>query len=185
VTRASWILEVRERLASPPPQALATEGARLAKLVPLFVDAGELWLLLLGPTGEELLPGASTLPEAPVDRGEDPWLAAERCAARMALEPATLLRLGTLDQVPSPAGDVVTPCVAATPPPERSGTARSAAPPLVRLPLRAARTPSLLEERLTVVRGVETWVVVAHVGPVKLAGAEVEIVGRLLERLFQ
>jgi hypothetical protein len=185
VTKASWILDVRERLASPPPAALAAEGARLAKLVPLFVDAGELWLLLLGPTGKELLAGASTMPEAPVDRGEDPWVAAERGASRMALEPATLLRLGMLGQVSSPAGEAVIPCIAATPPPALSAGARSVTAPLVRLPLRAARTPSLLEERLMKVRGVETWVVVAHVGPVKLAGAEVEILGLLLERLFE
>ena len=55
----------------------------------------------------------------------------------------------------------------------------------VRLPLRAARVPSLLEERLVPVRGAEAWVTVGHFGPVKLAGAELEIVELLLERLFR
>ena len=185
MTAMSWIVEVRERLAAPPPTALATEGARFARLVPLFVDGGELWLLLLGPNGEELVPGSATLPEAPVAPGEEPWPAAESRVARLGLDAtAAPLRLGTLDSVPSLEGDVVIPCVVATPPPPpRDEAPRS--PPLIRLPLRAARTPNLLEERPVVVRGVETWATVAHIGPVKLAGVEVEIVNLLLERLFQ
>ncbi len=62
---------------------------------------------------------------------------------------------------------------------------RDAGTELVRLPLRAARAPSLLEERRVAVRGVETWVTVGHFGPVKLAGGELEIVELLLERLFR
>ena len=187
MTAMSWIVELRERLAAPPPTVLATEGARLAKLVPLFVDGGELWLLLQGPTGDELVPGSATLPEAPIAPGEEPWAAAESRAARLGLATtAAPLRLGTLDSVPSLEGDVVIPCVVATPPPPpRDDAPRSGSPPLIRLPLRAARTPNLLEERRVVVRGVEVWATVAHVGPVKLAGVEVEIVELLLERLFQ
>jgi hypothetical protein len=185
VTQTSWIVEVRARLASPPPATLATEGPKEVALVPLFVEGGELWLRLVGPTGDELVPGSSTLPSEPIaSGGEEPWHAAARAAARLGLDAASVLRLGVLDQVPSPVGDVVVPCVAAVPPPapdEPPGAAR----PLVRLPLVAARAPHLLEERRALVRGVETWVTVAHFGPVKLAGAEVEIVGRLLERLYQ
>jgi hypothetical protein len=131
------------------------------------------------------MPGAATLPERPLGGGDDPWPAAESCAAGMGAEPATLLRLGILDHLPSPVGDVVVPCVAAIPPPPPPGDgAPRPGAPLVRLPLRAARTPSLLEERRAVLRGVEAWMTVAHVGPVKLAGVEVEIVELLLERLF-
>ncbi len=66
----------------------------------------------------------------------------------------------------------------------RRRRATSARPP-IRLPLRAARAPSLLEERRVALRGVETWVTVGHFGPVKLAGGELEIVELLLERLFR
>jgi hypothetical protein len=89
-----------------------------------------------------------------------------------------------LDSVPEPSGDVVIPCVAATPAPPRANGAPIAAASLVRLPLRAARAPHLLEERRVVVRGVETWVTIGHFGPVKLAGGELEMVELLLERLF-
>ena len=183
MTPTSWILELRERLAVPPPLALATEGRKQAALAPLFVDQGELWLLLRGPDGEELVPAAATLATAPIEGGEDAWAAAERSAAGMGLDPSTVLRLGTLDQVPSPDGEVIVPCVAAVPSP-LDPEARPGGQAAVRLPLQAARVPHLLEERRTVIRGVEAWVTVAHFGPVKLAGAEVEIVELLLERVF-
>jgi hypothetical protein len=180
---ASWIVELRERLATPPPVGLATEGARQAALVPLFVDGGELWLVFQAAANGHV-PGAAALPVSPILPGEEPWEAAERCAAAIAVDPASLLRLGLLDTMPDPSGDVTLPCVAAVPAPPRDGGSRPA-PPLVRLPLRAARAPSLLEERRVVIRGVETWVTVGHFGPVKLAGGEVEIVELLLERLFR
>jgi hypothetical protein len=180
----SWIVEMRTRLATPPPMALATEGARVAALVPLFVDEGELWMLLRGPDGEEPVPGAATLPRAPILDGEDPWQAAPRSAAAVGGDAATLLPLGQIDHLPDPSGDVVIPCVAVVPPPPRDAPARPSLP-LVRLPLRAARAPSLLEERRIRIRGVDTWITVGHFGPVKLAGADVEILELLLERLFR
>jgi hypothetical protein len=182
VTQTSWIVELRGRLAAPPPMGLATEGARQAALVPLFVDGGELWLVFQA-AASGLVPGAASLPLSPILPGEEAWDAAERCAATIGADPAALLRLGMLDSVPDPSGDVTLPCVAAVPTPPRDDARR--APALVRLPLRAARAPSLLEERRVAVRGVETWVTIGHFGPVKLAGSEVEIVELLLERLFR
>jgi hypothetical protein len=198
VTQASWIVEMRERLSTPPPMGLATEGARQAALVPLFVDGGELWVLFpglgwrapghprfgRGDPSAELVPGAAALPRAAIGAGEEPWEAAERCAAVVGAEPPALLRLGMLDSLPDPSGDVVMPCVAAVPAPPRGDQAGHGVA-MVRLPLRAARAPSLLEERRVSVRGVDTWVTVGHFGPVKLAGVEVEVVELLLERLFR
>jgi hypothetical protein len=183
LTQTSWFVSLRERLATPPPMGLATEGARQAALVPLFVDGGELWLVFQAAANAHV-PGAASLPVSPIVHGEEPWDAAERGAAAIGAEPAALLRLGMLDSVPDPSGDVTLPCVAAVPAPPRDGGERPA-PGLVRLPLRAARAPSLLEERRVTIGGVETWVTVGHFGPVKLAGAEVEIVELLLERLFR
>ena len=183
MTPMSWIVDMRERLATPPPMGLATEGARQAALVPLFVDGGELWVLL-SRTDRELVPGSASLHSSPILPGEEPWQAADRCAVSVGDDPAAILRLGMLDAVPEPSGDVVIPCVAAVPAPkDGDGIQRVGA--VVRLPLRAARVPSLLEERLVPVRGAEVWVTLGHFGPVKLAGAELEIVELLLERLFR
>ena len=182
MSQSSWIVEMRDRLATPPPMGLATEGVRQAALVPLFVDGGELWTMFHGTS--DVVPGAATLAHSPLLPGEEPWDAADRCAAAIGADPAALLRLGLLDSVPDPSGDVVIPCVAAVPAPPRDDDARRAAA-LVRLPLRAARAPSLLEERRVALRGVETWVTIGHFGPVKLAGGELEIVELLLERLFR
>jgi hypothetical protein len=183
VTQSSWIVQLRERLSAPPPVGIATEGTRQAALVPLFVEGGELWLLLRR-TEDELVPGAATLPLSPILPGEEPWTAAERCAPEVGADPAALLRLGLLDSVPEPSGDVLIPCVAAVPAPPPGNGGPLPAASLVRLPLRAARAPSLLEERRVVLRGVETWVTVGHFGPVKLAAGEVEMVELLLERVF-
>ena len=183
MTQTSWIVEMRDRLATPPPMGLATEGARQAALVPLFVDGGELWVLL-SRTDRELVPGAASLQSSPILPGEEPWQAADRCAPSIGADPATILRLGLLDAVPEPSGDVLIPCVAAVPAPKDGDGIQRAGTP-IRLPLRAARVPSLLEERRVPVRGAEAWVTVGHFGPVKLYGAELEIVELLLERLFR
>ena len=180
-TQNSWVVEMRSRLATPPPMGLATEGVRQAALVPMFVDGGELWTVF--QCTSEVVPGAATLQLSPILAGEEPWDAAERCAAAIGVDPAALLRLGMLDSVPDPSGDVLLPCVAAMPAPPRDEARRATAQ--VRLPLRAARAPSLLEERRVALRGVEAWVTVGHFGPVKLAGGELEIVELLLERLFR
>ncbi|HSF39925.1 MAG TPA: hypothetical protein VLT87_09050, partial [Thermoanaerobaculia bacterium] len=43
----SWIVALRERLSSPPPRRLPASDLRQASvLVPLYVNAGELWTVL-------------------------------------------------------------------------------------------------------------------------------------------
>ena len=79
----SWILELRERLANPAPRRLApaeaAERRQASVLVPLYVDAGQLWTLLTRRA--ETLPqhkGQVAFPGGGLEVGEDFWAAALR-----------------------------------------------------------------------------------------------------------
>ena len=96
-TPSSWILQVRQRLASPPPARLAPGEARQASvLVPLYVDAGQLWTVLTRRT--EDLPhhrGQIAFPGGGREIGEDAWDAALREShEEIGLDPKKVLRLG-------------------------------------------------------------------------------------------
>src|SRR4029077_15738453 len=108
--RKSWVLEVRDRLASPPPQRLpASDLRQAAVLVPLYVEAGELWTVLTKRT--DTLPshrGQIAFPGGRRETGEDAWGAALREASEeVGIEPAKVLRLGVLDETESPAFRVI------------------------------------------------------------------------------
>src|SRR4029453_5098464 len=114
----SWILQVGDRLASPPPRRLGPREARQAwGLVPLFVDAGELWTLLT--LRAETLPHHKSqiaFPGGGRELGEDPWAAALReTQEEIGMEPRAVLRLGELDEAETPSGFRIIPCVGAVP----------------------------------------------------------------------
>src|SRR3954454_199061 len=112
-----WILAVRERLSSPPPRRLPASDTRPASvLVPLYVDAGELWTVLT-KRADDLPSHRSQIafPGGGRELKEDPWGAALREAQEeIGLDPKAVLKLGELDEVESP-GFRVIPCVGAIP----------------------------------------------------------------------
>ncbi len=177
----SWILEVRKLLAEIPIRPIATEGERHAALVPLFVENGQLWILLQRSSLNEAARGGAVFAQAPLT-GDDPWQSAEEAAAEVGTDTSTVLKLGQLDDVETIQGEILTPCVGAVPAPATDSPATA---DLVRLPVVAARSPQLIEERQVAVGDHEAWFRIAHVGPAKLAGPEVDIVEDLLDRLFQ
>ena len=67
-TPASWILQVRGQLERPGPRRLPPSDVRQAAvLVPLYVDAGQLWTILTkrtdhlpSPQGPDRLPGVAS-----------------------------------------------------------------------------------------------------------------------------
>ena len=147
-------------------------------LVPLYVDGGQIWVLLSrsGSPSE----GAS-FPSTSLTNGEEMWAGAQRAGATLDIDVDRMMPLGELDQVETPTGEVLVPCVAVVPPPDADGYgSRERAP----LPLVAAKTPSLVEERSVKVGDQEVWFRLAHIGPIKLAGAGVDILENLLERVF-
>lgn len=186
---ASWIIELRERLGSPAPRRLATRGAgdarRAAVLVPLFVDSGELWTLLTRRA--ESLPshrGQVAFPGGGRETGEDPWRAALREAdEEIGLEPKTVVRLGELDELGTPSGYRIVPCVGAIPRPFEPTPDPSEIDEVFSVPVSALANPRLIEDREVLVNGQRRTLRLYHVGRHLIWGVTARILQNLLERL--
>jgi 8-oxo-dGTP pyrophosphatase MutT (NUDIX family) len=182
----SWILEIRRRLGSPPPRRLpASESRQASILVPLYVDAGELWTLLTRRS--ESVPthrGQIAFPGGGHETGEDPWSAALReSAEEIGLEPKSVLRLGELDEVATPTGFRIVPCVGAIP-----ATFSALANPgeideVFAAPVSALANPRMVEDREVRINGQRRTLRIYHVGRHLVWGVTARIVQNLLERL--
>lgn len=173
----SWILDVRRRLAAAPAREPLVAGSdRHALLVPLFVDAGGLWVLLREGAG-----GEAELPTGPVADGEESWAAAVRTAAATGLPSEALLPLGDLEPLERPEGGLDLPCVGALPTP--AGLATADGDGWFRLPLVALSAPTLVEEIEVEYAGVQRRMRAIHVGGRRLWGTAVFVLEDLIERL--
>lgn len=184
--RRSWILEIRDRLASPPPRRLAASDLRQAAvLVPLYVDAGELWTVLTKRTDD--LPshrGQIAFPGGGRELKEDPWAAALReTGEEIGLDPKRVLPLGMLDEQESPAGFRVIPCVGAIPFPYEARPNAAEIAEVFSLPLTAFTNPKMVEERPVKINGVERLLLVYHIGNRQIWGLTARILQNLLVRL--
>jgi 8-oxo-dGTP pyrophosphatase MutT (NUDIX family) len=184
--RHSWILELRSRLASPPPRRLpASDVRQAAVLVPLYVDAGELWTVLTKRTDN--LPSHRSqiaFPGGGREFKEDAWAAAIREAhEEIGLNPAAVLRLGDLDEGETPAGFRVVPCVGAIPFPFQAEPNAAEIAEVFSLPLSAFADPKLVEERPVSFNGVERNLRIYHIGRRQIWGLTARILQNLLIRL--
>lgn len=182
----SWIVALRERLASPPPRRLPASDLRPASvLVPLYVDAGELWTVLTKRT--DTLPSHRSqiaFPGGGRELKEDPWAAALReTHEEIGLDPKLVLRLGELDEVDSPAGFRVIPCVGAVPFPHKLQPNEAEISEIFNFPLSAFTNPQLVEERAVTINGVERNLRIYHVGGRQIWGLTARILQNLLVRL--
>ena len=182
----SWLLEIRERLASPPPRRLPPSEARQAAvLVPLYVDGGELWTVLTRRT--ETLPhhrGQIAFPGGGREIGEDAWAAALREAQEeIGLETGKVFRLGELDETGSPAGFRVVPCVGAVPTPLVTQANEAEIAEVFQLPLSAFGNPRMIEDREVKIDGQKRMLRIYHVGNRQIWGLTARILENLLERL--
>jgi 8-oxo-dGTP pyrophosphatase MutT (NUDIX family) len=184
--RESWILTLRQRLASPPPRRLAASDLRPASvLVPLYVDAGELWTTLTLRT--DTLPSHRSqiaFPGGGRELKEDPWDAALREAhEEIGLDPKAVLRIGELDEGETPAGFRVIPCVGAVPAGFQPRPNEREIAEVFSLPLSAFANPRLLEEREILINGQPSNLLIYHVGNRQVWGLTARILQMLLIRL--
>ena len=184
--RHSWILALRERLASPPPRRLpASDLRQAAVLVPLYVEAGELWTVLTQRA--EDLPshrGQIAFPGGGREFKEDPWGAALReSQEEIGLDPKGVLRLGELDEVESPAGFRVIPCVGAIPQGTKFAPNAGEIADVFRLPVSAFANPKLVEEREVLLNGVPRSLRIYHIGQRMIWGLTARVLQNLLVRL--
>jgi 8-oxo-dGTP pyrophosphatase MutT (NUDIX family) len=182
----SWIHEIRDRLISPPPRRLAANDLRPASvLVPLYVDAGELWTVLTKRTDD--LPSHRSqiaFPGGGRELKEDPWAAALReTNEEIGLDPQRVLRLGELDEGETPAGFRVIPCVGAIPFPYKATPSAAEIAEIFSLPLSAFSNPKMVEERPVKINGVERLLLVYHIGNRQIWGLTARILQNLLVRL--
>jgi len=183
---ASWIEEVRARLESPPPRRLAAREAReAAVLVPLFVEAGQLWTILTRRAEHlEKHRGQVAFAGGGLELGEDAWSGALREAEEeLGLPSQTVLALGRLDEVEAPSGYRIVPCVGAVPSPPKLAPDPGEIAEVFRVPLRALSDPRLIEDRRIVFNGVPRQLRVYHFGAYQIWGVTARIVQMLLERL--
>lgn len=186
--RHSWIEEVRYRLESPPPKRLPHPEAavrRAAVLVPLYVDAGELWTWLTRRS-EDLPHHRSQIafPGGTLDPGEDHWQAAVREAhEEIALEPKTALRLGDLDELETGTGFRIIPCVAAVPHFFEPVASEAEIAEVFKVPLSAFANPRMAEDRPVLINGQERVLRIYHVGNRQVWGLTARVLTDLLARL--
>ena len=175
----SWILEVRRMLdESKRLPAAGGSGTQVVLVVPLYVEAAELWTLLREEPQET--PPLS-FPATPFE-GDDPWPTVARLVSvGLGVEPSRVLRLGELDELGGSGGFRLRACVVAVPSPEDDGS--NAEAPAVRLPLSALRHPRLIEERTFDIEGQSVPLAVYHLGRHRLWGPPLDVLLRLLERL--
>jgi 8-oxo-dGTP pyrophosphatase MutT (NUDIX family) len=152
----SWILDLRARLTSPPPARLPPSEARQAAvLVPLYVQRGELRTLLT--VRSSALPhhrGQVAFPGGGRETGEDFWSAALReSEEEVGLLGSAVLRLGELDEVSTPTGFRIVPCVGAIPNSFAPDPSPDEIEEVFSAPIRALADPSLAEDREVVLNG--------------------------------
>jgi 8-oxo-dGTP pyrophosphatase MutT (NUDIX family) len=184
--RHSWIIALRERLASPPPRRLAASDLRQASvLVPLYVDAGELWTLLT--VRADTLPSHRSqiaFPGGGKELKEDAWAAALREAQEeIGLDPKQVLRLGELDELESPAGFRVVPCVGTIPYPYKVELNTAEIAEVFSLPLSSFSNPKLVEEQDVLINGVRRNLRIYHIGNRRIWGLTARILQNLMIRL--
>jgi len=184
--RRSWITEIREQLESPPPRRLAASDLRSAAvLVPLYVDAGELWTILTKRTDTlPSHPSQIAFPGGGRELKEDLWGAALREAhEEIGLDPKTVLRLGELDEGETPAGFRVVPCVGAVPHTFQPQPNAGEIAEVFSLPLTAFANPRLVEERPVKINNEERMLRIYYVGGRQIWGLTARILQNLLVRL--
>jgi 8-oxo-dGTP pyrophosphatase MutT (NUDIX family) len=182
----SWITELRARLSQPKATRLPpSEVRQAAVLVPLYVDANEIWTLLTKRS--EDLPthkGQIAFPGGSLEAGEDPWQGALReTHEEVGIEPAKVMRLGELDEAETPSGFRIVPCVGAVPFPLETEINRAEIEELFPVPLSAFVNPSLIEDRLVMINGEERMLRMYHVAGRQVWGLTGRIVQSLLYRL--
>ncbi|MEM7583578.1 MAG: CoA pyrophosphatase [Acidobacteriota bacterium] len=182
----SWIIEIRNRLNSPPGRRLPPADVRKAAvLVPLYVDAGELWTILTQRT--ETLPhhkGQIAFPGGSLEPGEEFWEAAVReTEEEIGIDRGKILPLGDLDEAETPSGFRIVPCVGAVPFPVETEPNEAEIDDIFAVPLSAVANPTAVEDRVVLFDGKERELRIYHIGKRQVWGLTARILQNLLQRL--
>ncbi len=183
-----WIHELRQRLESPEPTRLDDDhrGRAASVLVPVHVDAGELWLTLT-KRAENLMHhgGQIAFPGGGRDPGEDEWEAALREAEEeIGVDPGRVVQLGYLDEIYAEVSDYrIQPCVGVLPHPFEPRPNPDEIDDVFSIPILQFTDVRVIEERVVEWQGQERQIRVYHVGRHPVWGLTARMIQNLLERL--
>lgn len=184
--RRSWIVELRSLLEEPAPVRLpAGEHREAAVLVPLFVNAGQLWVVLTRRSNE--LPqhgGQVAFPGGGCEVGEDAWATALReTREEIGLPEKGVARLGELDDMNTFSGFRIRPCVGAIPYPYETAINEAEIAEVFEVPLIAFADVKMVEDRTVTMDGIDRTLRIYHVGRHRVWGLTARIVQNLMRRL--
>jgi 8-oxo-dGTP pyrophosphatase MutT (NUDIX family) len=183
----TWVHELRARFGDPEPGRLADDqpGRRAAVLVPIYVDAGQLWVVLTR-RAESLSnhAGQISFPGGGREGEEDSWQAALReTEEEIGLASTRVLRLGQLDEIYAEVSDYrIVPCVGAVPFPLEP-VLNDEVEEAFSVPLLAFTDVKVVEDRIVQWRGLDRQIRIYHVGRHPVWGLTARIVQNLLRRL--
>ena len=182
----SWIEQLRAQLSTPAPTRLKPSEARQAAiLVPLYVEAGQLWTVLT-KRADHLPHHRSQIafPGGARETGEDAWTTALReTEEELGLESKRILKIGQLDEAWTPSGFHIIPCVGAVPLPLELDPDEGEIAETFSVPLLEFANPRLVEDRDVVLNGRERSLRIYHVGKRQIWGLTARVLQNLMARI--
>jgi 8-oxo-dGTP pyrophosphatase MutT (NUDIX family) len=183
-----WLEEVQRLLAAAPVHR-EPAGDKLvpsAVLVPLYVAARELWVLLTRRT--DTLPehaGQYAFPGGIRAEGDEDEVATalRETHEELGIEPSLVVVLGMLSDVSTPTGFLISPVVGAIPNPLSIHPASDEVEAVVPVPFAYLANPQVVEEQQVVIAGEKVVSPVFHYRNHRIWGATARILADLVGRL--
>jgi 8-oxo-dGTP pyrophosphatase MutT (NUDIX family) len=183
-----WLEEV-QRLLGAAPVRRKTESDGLvvaAVLVPLYVAAGQLWVLLTRRT--DSLPqhgGQVAFPGGVREEGDENEVATALREAHeeLGIDPSHVVVLGQLNDVWTPSGFLISPVVGAIPFPLTVRPASEEVEAVVQVPFGYLANPVVMEEQELEIAGERAPSPIYHYRSHRIWGATARILADLIGRL--
>jgi 8-oxo-dGTP pyrophosphatase MutT (NUDIX family) len=183
-----WLEEVQRLLAAVPVRRKAESNGLVvaAVMVPLYVAAGQLWVLLTQRT--DSLPqhgGQVAFPGGVREEGDENEVATALREAHeeLAIDPSHVVVLGQLNDVWTPSGFLISPVVGAIPYPLMVRPASEEVEAVVQVPFSYLAKPEVVEEEELEIAGERLASPIYHYGSHRIWGATARILADLIGRL--
>jgi 8-oxo-dGTP pyrophosphatase MutT (NUDIX family) len=183
-----WLEDVERLLAAAPvDRRVQTDGLiPAAVLVPLYVVAGELWVLLTRRArslpahgGQYSFPGGVR----EESDGDEVATALREAHEEIGLDPSLVVVLGHLNDVLTPTGFLISPIVGAIPYPLTVGPTSEEVDAVMPVPFTYLANPEAVEERELEIGGVRVVSPVYHYRSHRIWGATARIIADLTARV--
>jgi len=183
-----WLEEVERLLGAAPVRRRAESDGLVvaAVLVPLYVAAGQLWVLLTRRT--DSLPqhgGQVAFPGGVREEGDENEVATALREAHeeLGINPSQVVVLGQLDDVCTPSGFLISPVVGAIPHPLTVRPASGEVEAVVQVPFSYLANPEVVEEQELEIAGERVISPIYHYRSHRIWGAAARILADLIGRL--